>query len=91
MVYSQRLNRLKSAAKREESAYHSSGRGKLNTDQRAGRMPRAGKLYGGDERPVAPERDQRLPHYSRFAASLDYENSIEYRGFPIRRSLGALN
>lgn len=42
-------------AKREESAYHSSSRGNLNTDYGMGRIPRAGKRNGGGERPVAPQ------------------------------------
>jgi len=46
--------RSRKAAKREDAAYYSSGRGKLNTYQGAGRMPYAVKRYGGGELPVAP-------------------------------------
>jgi hypothetical protein len=39
---------------RSNAAYHSSGRGKLNTDHRAGRMPPAVNRHGVDEKPNCP-------------------------------------
>src|SRR5215813_1743373 len=48
--YSRRSDRVGKVAKREETAHHSSGCGKLNADHSAGRMRAKSTLWGG-ERP----------------------------------------
>jgi hypothetical protein len=66
---SRRSDRVRKVAKREESAYHLSGRGKLNIDHGVGRMSRSGKRY---------ERGQQaeLPPYRRWALFLFYDDEV---------------